>query len=149
MPSLPTFHGPGNAGRDGLIHRAPTHLSSTKRHASEKTPHHHTPRQEPTALLACGEHASTRWPCAGTGGGRITALPHPVFESGEGGPHTPSQEGLRLTPRLLGGQQTHHGVRESGEFPVVGSENGLPVAVDKGRVLSNEPQPILQTRTGI
>lgn len=52
-------------------------------------------------------------------------------------------------PRLLGGQQTHHGVRESGEFPVVGSENGLPVAVDEGRVLSNEPQPILQTRTGI
>ena len=81
--------------------------------------------------------------------GQNHSIVPPRLREWRGGPHTPSQEGLRLTPRLLGGQQTHHGIRESGEFPVVGSENGLPVAVDEGRVLSNEPQPILQTRTGI
>lgn len=71
------------------------------------------------------------------GRGRSRAVPHPC--SGPGG----------LTPHLLGGQQTHHSFREPAEFHVVGSENGLPVALDEGRVLSDQPQPVLQTRTGM
>lgn len=42
-----------------------------------------------------------------------------------------------------GGPLTHHSVIQSAELHVVGSEHSLPVAMDEGRLLSDQPQAIL------
>lgn len=84
-------------------------------------------------------HAPTRWPSevcpAGAGGQKHQAIPYPP------------QDGQGLRP-IFWVVSTHHGFRESAEFHVVGSENGLLVALDEGRVPSDQPQPVLQARIG-
>ena len=49
-------------------------------------------------------------------------------------------------PPAPGRQHTHHGLGESAELHVVGGENGLLVALDEGRLLRDQPQPVLQAR---
>lgn len=48
-----------------------------------------------------------------------------------------------------GRRLTHHSLGESAELHVVGGENRLLVALDEGRLLSDQPQPVLQTRTHV
>lgn len=49
----------------------------------------------------------------------------------------------------LGGWLTHHSLGQSAELHVVGGEDCLPVALDECRLLGDEPEPILQTRTQV